>query len=914
MSQVLRYYLDSVDLSAHLHAESICGILGIKFVQFVSKPGFQSLKYWAIFCFLASDHQFSQRTGQTSIMAILSPSQRSSLRLMMEWWFSEIQSSVFLMKTIARISYICVCPDDNVHRVLAEDARNKYTEPYHGDLLRLFEQEFETGITGETLSSPERLTVSRKAAVRSACCQRMGHEAWCGYQSSKGQSPMLPLSKFMAKLSESTSSWRQQVRRACAGTLHRIMELNAPNFVIDWFWLLLDVATDGPIELYTEMSLHPEEILEANLLSVTLEPLPWLVATTHNQDRPYYLWDRREERTIEVDSLDSEIELDYVAVSHTWGRWKIKDSFAALPGVQWHIPRNSLWDRDVSELPYMLRQVPGHQRYHLKDQEISKQAAIFGKATHAVAWMSTMDKYGLEDLCSTVESLVLGCTAYHKRHEVTQASVKRANTANFSLSLHRADGKPDTVRNSIPLVHERDKHEFLTSDDPQKYVDRWFTSLWTLQEACVRPDMWVCDKNWNLLRLGSTSGRCNNEISLDGIFAVLEDSNIQKYLQCATENGIDATGNPNLQAQYDHFNELIRGKSVSYFNDHVDFFSFLRKALADSGIPEGGIATWDIDAFARLFTEAEAASEALKTQGHTLFDIVQQVSGHVHYFYRMMMATGMTRLVELRSPLDIIAIGERRVCKSNRDRAAAIMSAVGAVEWHRDEDAKMQKLVLGQYPPAFIDELRRKAGDAEFFRSRLLNMHVVRLVREAVCYTSADASVIQPIGSMLPFSNASVFELCLAPTGWPLDSLPIEAQPALKEWDLNEDGSVRMPRAAIVASSHMIRPIPDCWINCIQILLDGHEDDFAASDTEHQVDISLDEWLKNQRKRSGTFYLVNISRQRLSPHEKLGWSSCHGVVLRELRSKVLVKIGAYSLRGHEFYTWPPATRRNWTVF
>ena len=24
----------------------------------------------------------------------------------------------------------------------------------------------------------------------------------------------------------------------------------------------------------------------------------------------------------------------------------------------------------------------------------------------------------------------------------------------------------------------------------------WFTSLWTLQEACLRPDMWICDRSF----------------------------------------------------------------------------------------------------------------------------------------------------------------------------------------------------------------------------------------------------------------------------------------------------------------------------------------------------------------------------------------------------------------------------------
>ena len=31
----------------------------------------------------------------------------------------------------------------------------------------------------------------------------------------------------------------------------------------------------------------------------------------------------------------------------------------------------------------------------------------------------------------------------------------------------------------------------------------WFTSLWTLQEVCLRPDMLLCSKHWDMLTIGN---------------------------------------------------------------------------------------------------------------------------------------------------------------------------------------------------------------------------------------------------------------------------------------------------------------------------------------------------------------------------------------------------------------------------
>ena len=45
----------------------------------------------------------------------------------------------------------------------------------------------------------------------------------------------------------------------------------------------------------------------------------------------------------------------------------------------------------------------------------------------------------------------------------------------------------------------------------------WFTSLWTLQEVCLRPDMLLCSKDWELLTVGDSE-----PVPFDGLVSLVE--------------------------------------------------------------------------------------------------------------------------------------------------------------------------------------------------------------------------------------------------------------------------------------------------------------------------------------------------------------------------------------------------------
>jgi hypothetical protein len=69
---------------------------------------------------------------------------------------------------------------------------------------------------------------------------------------------------------------------------------------------------------------------------------------------PYYLWDVKNRHCIVV-SREWREPVEYTAISHTWGRWKIH-GYVQIEGIEgWLIPRNKRFD--VAKLPDYLADV-----------------------------------------------------------------------------------------------------------------------------------------------------------------------------------------------------------------------------------------------------------------------------------------------------------------------------------------------------------------------------------------------------------------------------------------------------------------------------------------------------------------------------------------------------------------------------
>ncbi|KAL2704385.1 hypothetical protein AAEP93_005456 [Penicillium crustosum] len=231
----------------------------------------------------------------------------------------------------------------------------------------------------------------------------------------------------------------------------------------------------------------------------SIDSCPWLGDI---RGFPLYLWDVKERRTVEVVSLWDEYDFDipYTAVSHTWGRWRQRDQPGVnmKPRVPWLIPRNSLFD--VERLPDILAQIPTDTPYiwfdlvcipqegcgeeldeqlrHAMWTEVASQASIFKGAKHTIAWWNTDSA---PDSWDGMRSAIQWMSSVY-------------------LDLQFSDGDESPVR--IPPWKALDQLQATGLFSPDMATLPWFSSLWTLQEVCLRPDIWICDKNLDLLTVG----------------------------------------------------------------------------------------------------------------------------------------------------------------------------------------------------------------------------------------------------------------------------------------------------------------------------------------------------------------------------------------------------------------------------
>ena len=242
---------------------------------------------------------------------------------------------------------------------------------------------------------------------------------------------------------------------------------------------------------------------------------------------------------------------------------------------------------------------------------------------------------------------------------------------------------------------------FETRHDQIVTPDRWFTSLWTLQEACLRPDMILCDKNWDIFGLQSKDDKVS--ILLDDIIALLS-----------------------------------------------------------------------------------------RPHGPRLPHVPAAV-------YELRILLGSSRMSELliMSPVDILGLGQMRYC-ANTDRAVAIMSALGVIDWfneQKDHGSKCsrEELVGGQYPLAFVQEFHRRFGSITFATTGVLGLD--ETFYEATQLLQTDIATLK--GSMLPFTLSMQ-----SPKVSGIEIICPTDHPTVRTWSIQQNGSVKMDNVCIIASSH----------------------------------------------------------------------------------------------------------------
>jgi hypothetical protein len=220
-----------------------------------------------------------------------------------------------------------------------------------------------------------------------------------------------------------------------------------------------------------------------------LAPCPWLKRHGDRlENMPHYLWDVQRGLTVKT---SHGFTPHYVAISHTWGRYVKAEPWIRVKGVPWDIPQNTCFE--VGNIDQILSLVPGGLDFvwfdlvcipqgdtdtDTKNKEISRQAEIFRGAKYAVAWLNTIEN--LNGLYGEMAVRALQSLRF-----ITHEGKQQQSTAVRSYQNVLSDLGTGLFQ---PRPHGRNPSEWC--------LNPWFTSLWTLQEVCLRPDMWICAKDW----------------------------------------------------------------------------------------------------------------------------------------------------------------------------------------------------------------------------------------------------------------------------------------------------------------------------------------------------------------------------------------------------------------------------------
>lgn len=376
--------------------------------------------------------------------------------------------------------------------------------------LRLLAEWFEAKIQHQPL------TQAAQQSLESAARQDEDKATWNGYASR--QNARLPESTYHSHMFilfefEFVLEVRQQLKgnpAAFRETLHHVRRKcsNLAGFQRVAHGLLQkslecgEVTTDGPT--------HIESLFDrlGGTIPVCVHPCPWLHVDDAAIERPHFLWDVKSRRTVVVSQLPKPPE--YVCVSHTWGRWrKTQEVSVPIAGVGWLVPQNSKFE--VKALPDMLEQAFGkgyiwfdllcipQDESELGGIEIARQAVIFRNAIAVVAWLNDVQHWdAMGQVVAWYALFYLHTNVQIPDDKYTIPDMPQLHEANY-VGMELYDWTKGNA-SSIPVSDGKLVDEDMKIAPPMP----WFTSLWTLQEVCLRPDLVLCDRSWRPLSVGTS--------------------------------------------------------------------------------------------------------------------------------------------------------------------------------------------------------------------------------------------------------------------------------------------------------------------------------------------------------------------------------------------------------------------------
>lgn len=520
----LESYLAHVDTSSHPRAEEFRLKNTSSSSPMACFGPMNMLQSWAQLCVLLTED------GLVPLFrTMLTPLQLATVRLLLEWWMGEIQDyrltlmgihGVWIHKSVkAKNSAETVEELFATHQFVCGCEKSRY----HDRLLRLFCTEFtHTPPVSEGPDQKPALYSNREAAARLASAQRAAVRL---------RHP-LPIPPWLGdtdgdNITAISHAAFTRYRKMFMTSGIPLAYINPTDDVAESYLDAFNQACKGSALLATENFLSFEQLLGKNNLSPSLIPYPWLSRAKAFSDRPYFLRDVRKRKTVRV--TDMQFESIYTAISHTWGRWRLNGESADIPGVLWPVPRNTRFP--VELIPTILEGVPGCSPYiffdlvcipqdtvqgpemdELRRQEVARQAGTFNNAEHAVAWFS--DVQNIEPLRMMTQVLAMDALKFPPivdNPDLWKARLRWETRSFYVHPLMKVD-KPEY----------EPEHDRLVGETWQENVHEWFTSLWTLQEVCMRPDMWICGKDWETLVLPiDTPTKPRGILSMDALFSLL---------------------------------------------------------------------------------------------------------------------------------------------------------------------------------------------------------------------------------------------------------------------------------------------------------------------------------------------------------------------------------------------------------
>ena len=228
-------------------------------------------------------------------------------------------------------------------------------------------------------------------------------------------------------------SWMQEFVAFHDDTHHTNQSVNVARFAVGDGYA---VQTLIESVVYEATRKHPHvfgpkaKSIFKPVLGATIHPCPWLDLPTLTHTLPYYLWNVKSRCVMTTKNLPRRPQ--YIAISHTWGRWPESGKGTKVENVPWLVPENSRFQ--VQELPYLLQKIPFHVEFvwidllcipqdstHacfaiIRRQEIARQASIFAGAGMAIAWINDVSTW--EPLRKAVRFLSLRCLETSRDNEI----------------------------------------------------------------------------------------------------------------------------------------------------------------------------------------------------------------------------------------------------------------------------------------------------------------------------------------------------------------------------------------------------------------------------------------------------------------------------------------------------------------